>query len=197
MQSYAFIWKAQRKMRLLLVTSIMQTLCYLKIFRLSKEYSAQIILDGNNQSHKRIGSTSITWPSIQSVKPVKEGFAFIISPNFGSITILFILCKNTQKFSKYQIFPDKSTKKMIFPLIFSGLFVFCTVTNINSLYARISLSHLPRNSKQSALARNKYIISIADNVVFGALAPTSSLTNLWRNRNYLEQKYTQAYDTKG
>ena len=42
----------------------------------------------------------------------------------------------------------------------------------------ISLSHLPRNSKQSALARNKYIISIADNVVFGALDPTSSLTNL-------------------
>lgn len=111
-------------MRLLLVTSIMQTLCYLKIFRLSKEYSAQIILDGNNQSHKRIGSTSITWPSIQSVKPVKEGFAFIISPNFGSITILFILCKNTQNFSKYQIFSGKSIKKMIFPVIFSGLFVF-------------------------------------------------------------------------
>ena len=32
----------------------MQPLRYLKIFRLSKEYSAQIILDGNNQSHKRI-----------------------------------------------------------------------------------------------------------------------------------------------
>ena len=42
----------------------------------------------------------------------------------------------------------------------------------------ISLSHLPRNSKQSALARNKYIISIADNVVFGSLSPTISLTNL-------------------
>ena len=74
---------------------------------------------------------------------------------------------------------------MIFPLIFSGLFVFCTVTNINSLYARISLSHLPRNSKQSALARNKYIISIADNVVFGALAPTSSLTNLVEEQKLL------------
>lgn len=49
----------------------------------------------------------------------------------------------------------------------------------------ISLSHLPRNSKQSALARNKYIISIADNVVFGALAPTSSLTNLVEEQKLL------------
>ena len=42
----------------------------------------------------------------------------------------------------------------------------------------LSLSHLPRNSKQSALTRNKYIISIADNVVFGALDPSSSLASL-------------------
>ena len=49
----------------------------------------------------------------------------------------------------------------------------------------ISLSHLPRNSKQSALARNKYIISIADHVVFGALAPTSSLTNLVEEQKLL------------
>lgn len=49
----------------------------------------------------------------------------------------------------------------------------------------ISLSHLPRNSKQSALARNKFIISIADNVVFGALDPTSSLTNLVEEQKLL------------
>lgn len=49
----------------------------------------------------------------------------------------------------------------------------------------ISLTHLPRNSKQSALARNKYIISIADNIVFGALAPTSSLTNLVEEQKLL------------
>lgn len=49
----------------------------------------------------------------------------------------------------------------------------------------ISLSHLPRNSKQSALARNKYIISIADNVVFGTLDPTSSLTNLVEEQKLL------------
>ena len=49
----------------------------------------------------------------------------------------------------------------------------------------LSLSHLPRNSKQSALARNKYIISIADNVVFGALDPTSSLTNLVEEQKLL------------
>lgn len=49
----------------------------------------------------------------------------------------------------------------------------------------ISLTHLPRNSKQSALARNNYIISIADNVVFGALAPTSSLTNLVEEQKLL------------
>lgn len=49
----------------------------------------------------------------------------------------------------------------------------------------ISLSHLPRNSKQSALARNKYIISIADNVVFEAFDPTSSLTNLVEEQKLL------------
>ena len=49
----------------------------------------------------------------------------------------------------------------------------------------ISLSLLPRNSKQSALARNKYIISFADNVVFGALDPTSSLTNLVEEQKLL------------
>ena len=49
----------------------------------------------------------------------------------------------------------------------------------------LSLTHLPRNSKQSALARNKYIISIADNVVFGALDPTSSLTNLVEEQKLL------------
>lgn len=49
----------------------------------------------------------------------------------------------------------------------------------------ISLSHLPRNSKQSALARNKYIISIADNVVFGALDSTSSLANLAEEQKLL------------
>ena len=43
------------------------------------------------------------------------------------------------------------------------------------LYA---LSHLPRNSKQSARVRNKYIINIADKVVFGALDTSSSLANL-------------------
>ena len=42
----------------------------------------------------------------------------------------------------------------------------------------LSTSHLPRNSKQSALTRNKYIISIADNVIFGALDPSSSLASL-------------------
>ena len=42
----------------------------------------------------------------------------------------------------------------------------------------ISLSHLPRNSKQSARVRNKYIINIADNIVFGALDTSSSLANL-------------------
>ena len=49
----------------------------------------------------------------------------------------------------------------------------------------LSLSHLPRNSKQSALARNKYIISIADHVVFGALDPTSSLTNMVEEQKLL------------
>ena len=48
----------------------------------------------------------------------------------------------------------------------------------------LSLSHLPRNSKQSALTRNKYIISIADNVVFGALDPTSSLAMLAKGFAY-------------
>lgn len=43
------------------------------------------------------------------------------------------------------------------------------------LYA---LSHLPRNSKQSARVRNKYIINIADKVVFGALDSSSSLANI-------------------
>lgn len=42
----------------------------------------------------------------------------------------------------------------------------------------LSLSHLSLNSKSGALARNKYIISIADSVVFGALNPSSSLANL-------------------
>ena len=42
----------------------------------------------------------------------------------------------------------------------------------------LSLSHLTRNSKSSALARNRYIISIADNVVFGALDSSSSLAKL-------------------
>lgn len=42
----------------------------------------------------------------------------------------------------------------------------------------LSLSHLSRNSKPRALARNKYIISIADSVVFGALNPSSSLAAL-------------------
>ena len=42
----------------------------------------------------------------------------------------------------------------------------------------LSLSHLSRNSKPGALARNKYIISIADSVVFGALNPSSSLAAL-------------------
>ena len=42
----------------------------------------------------------------------------------------------------------------------------------------ISLSHLPRNSKQSARVRNKYIINIADKVVFGALDTSSSLVHL-------------------
>ena len=50
------------------------------------------------------------------------------------------------------------------------------------LYA---LSHLPRNSKQSALTRNKYIIRIADNIVFGALDPTSSLANLAEEQKQL------------
>ena len=50
---------------------------------------------------------------------------------------------------------------------------------INSNEALIlSLSHLSRNSKPGALARNKYIISIADSVVFGALNPSSSLAAL-------------------
>ncbi|MCW4141391.1 hypothetical protein [Segatella copri] len=35
------------------------------------------------------------------------------------------------------------------------------------------------------MARNKYIISIADNVVFGALDPTSSLTNLVEEQKLL------------
>ena len=48
----------------------------------------------------------------------------------------------------------------------------------------LSLSHLPRNSKQSALTRNKNIISIADNVVFGALDPTSSLAMLAKGFAY-------------
>ena len=45
----------------------------------------------------------------------------------------------------------------------------------------ISLSHLPRNSKQSARVRNKYIINIADKVVFGALDTSSSLANLTKD----------------
>ena len=91
-------------------------------------------------------------------------------------------------------------------MIFSGLFVFLyryrykfficqkmykelpvemqsAINNDEALV--LSLSHLPRNSKQSALARNKYIISIADNVVFGALDPTSSLTNLVEEQKLL------------
>ena len=49
----------------------------------------------------------------------------------------------------------------------------------------LSLSHLPRNSKQSAQTRNKYINRIADNVVFGALDPTSSLANLAEEQKQL------------
>lgn len=49
----------------------------------------------------------------------------------------------------------------------------------------LSLSYLPRNSKQSALTRNKYIIRIADNIVFGALDPTSSLANLAEEQKQL------------
>ena len=49
----------------------------------------------------------------------------------------------------------------------------------------ISLSHLPRNSKQSARVRNKYIINIADKVVFGALDPSSSLANLVEEQKLL------------
>ena len=45
----------------------------------------------------------------------------------------------------------------------------------------ISLSHLPRNSKQSARVRNKYIINIADKVVLGALANSSSLAKLTKD----------------
>jgi hypothetical protein len=42
----------------------------------------------------------------------------------------------------------------------------------------LSLSHLTRNSKQSARVRNKYIINIADKVVFGALDTSSSFANI-------------------
>ncbi len=45
----------------------------------------------------------------------------------------------------------------------------------------ISLFHLSRNSKQSARVRNKYIINIADNIVFGALDSSSSLANLTKD----------------
>lgn len=45
----------------------------------------------------------------------------------------------------------------------------------------LSLSHLTRNSKQSARVRNKYIINIADKVVFGALDTSSSLANLTKD----------------
>ena len=87
-------------------------------------------------------------------------------------------------------------------MIFSGLFVFLyryrykfficqkmykelpveiqsAINNDEALI--ISLSHLPRNSKQSARVRNKYIINIADKVVFGALDTSSSLANLTKD----------------
>lgn len=39
----------------------------------------------------------------------------------------------------------------------------------------ISISHQPRNSKESSFRRNKYILDIAEDVVFGALDASSSL----------------------
>ena len=44
----------------------------------------------------------------------------------------------------------------------------------------ISISNQPRNSKESAIRRNKYIIDIADTVVIGALDASSSLATILR-----------------
>ena len=42
----------------------------------------------------------------------------------------------------------------------------------------ISISNQPRNSKECAIRRNKYIIDIADTVVIGALDASSSLATM-------------------
>lgn len=39
----------------------------------------------------------------------------------------------------------------------------------------ISISHQPRNSKESSFRRNKYILDVAEEVFFGALDASSSL----------------------
>lgn len=44
----------------------------------------------------------------------------------------------------------------------------------------LSITKQPRNSKESAIRRNKYIIDIADTVVIGALDASSSLANISR-----------------
>ena len=44
----------------------------------------------------------------------------------------------------------------------------------------ISISNQPRNSKESAIRRNKYIIEIAETVVIGALDASSSLASMLR-----------------
>lgn len=42
----------------------------------------------------------------------------------------------------------------------------------------LSVSNLSRNTKESALARNKFVMEQADDIVFGALDTTSSLYSL-------------------
>lgn len=46
----------------------------------------------------------------------------------------------------------------------------------------LSLSNHPRNTKENALERNKYVMDEADEIVFGALDKSSSLYTLYTNR---------------
>lgn len=133
MQSYAFIWKSQRKMRLFFVNPRLFT-----TFAPHRDRAApKNLREWNHESKTRL-----------------KNWCF---------HRIIVLARRM-----YKVLPAEMQS---------------AIDSNEALI--ISLSHLPRNSKQSALARNKYIISIADNVVFGALDPTSSLTNLVEEQKLL------------
>lgn len=133
MQSYAFIWKSQRKMRLFFVNSRLFT-----TFAPHRDRAApKNLREWNHESKTRL-----------------KNWCF---------HRIIVLARRM-----YKVLPAEMQS---------------AIDSNEALI--ISLSHLPRNSKQSALARNKYIISIADNVEFGALDPTSSLTNLVEEQKLL------------